>query len=247
MAAAALVGPGIRVGPIVAYVAAFVAVSASALLVAMLAPVMTSARWLVVAALGAALAAGAGMGGIASRAPLAAAAAVTVALLAAGSVVGGLVGGRLQDAGHLVVVAVISLCVDAFSVLHQAGPSAHVAHDEQLLSVLALPWPMLGTHDVVPVLGVGDVVFAALYVAASRKHALPVGRTLVALAVGFAVAMVLVVVTAAPIPVLPFLGAAIVVAHPRARRIPARDRRVAWIGMVTVGVAVAVAFWLSSR
>lgn len=245
MAVGALVAPGIGAAPVAAYVAAFAAVSCSVLVVVTLAPSMTSLRWLAVAAAAAAVAVGAAAAS--ALTPVGAAAAVTIALLAAGSAVGGVIGARLQDAGHLIVVAVISLCVDAFSVLHSAGPSAQVAQSEQLLSVLALPWPMLGTPDVVPVLGVGDVVFAALYVAAARRHGLPVGRTVFAIAAGLAAAMGLVIATGVAIPVLPFMGVAVVAVHPRARRIPVRDRRTALIGMVTIALAVAVAFFLSGR
>jgi hypothetical protein len=149
--------------------------------------------------------------------PWLAAAVVTALLLAGATLLGASVGAGVEQAGHLWVVAVVSSLADAASVLSPSGPSAMIAESEVALSVLALPWPMLGTDAIEPMLGAGDVVFAALYFAAARKHGLPPWRTWVALASGFALALACVVGLEQAVPALPFLGLAIVVAHPQAR------------------------------
>jgi hypothetical protein len=166
--------------------------------------------------------------------------AVTACLLVAGTLVGAVVGRALEHPGHLVFVAIVSSAADAFSVFHPSGPSAAIVKSEAALSLLALPWPMLGTHAIEPFLGVGDVVFAALYVAAARRHALPLRATLLALTLGFAVTMVAVVALEAAVPALPFLGLAMVIAHRQARRPPERDRirGYAMAAAVVAGVAV---------
>ena len=64
-------------------------------------------------------------------------------------------------------------------------------------------------------------MFAALYLAAARKHALSIPRTLLALALGFAAALGCVVWLEQAVPALPFLGLAMVAAHPQARRLRA--------------------------
>ena len=106
-----------------------------------------------------------------------AAVAVTGALLTAGAAIGGAVGGRIEHPGHLLVVVVLSLLVDSFSVFHTAGPTAAVVARPELIAVLALPWPRFGTSEFLPVLGVGDVVFAALYMSTARQFGLPRLRT----------------------------------------------------------------------
>jgi hypothetical protein len=110
---------------------------------------------------------------------------------------------------------------------------------------LALPWPMLGTRDILPFLGVGDVVFCSLYYAAARKHGLSLARTLVALIGAFAATAITVAVLARPVAVLPFLGAAVLAAHASFRRPPARDlRRGVWL---ITGFAFALAVWVLRR
>lgn len=174
----------------------------------------------------------------------AAACAVTTCLLCVGTLVGGLVGSRIEHPGHLVFVALVSAGVDALSVFHPRGLSHAVAESEAALSVLAMSFPMLGTDIVAPLLGVGDVAFCALYLAAARAHGLPVPRTRAALVVGFALTALLVVLSQLPIPALPLLGLAVVAAHPRARRPRPADLRA---GLVGVGLLCVVAVVLYLR
>lgn len=163
--------------------------------------------------------------------------AVTVCLLVCCTLLGAVVGGAIEHPGQLVFVAIVSSAADVFSVFHPSGPSAAIVHSEVALSVLALPWPMLGTPFIEPFLGGGDVVFTSLYVASSRRHALSSARTGIALTLGFAVTMVAVVALEVAVPALPFLGLAMVVAHPQARRPPERDRL---RGYAVAAVVVAV-------
>jgi hypothetical protein len=163
---------------------------------------------------------------------LAAAMLVTVALLALGALTGAVVGRAIQKPGHLLVVGVVSALVDVLSVLHPQGPTAQLVQIETVVSVLLLPWPILGTSAIVPILGVGDITFAALYAVATRRHGLSMRRTVIALAAAFATTLLVLLITEASVPALPFLGVAILVAHPEARRLPAEDRRTAAVGLV---------------
>jgi hypothetical protein len=165
--------------------------------------------------------------------------AVTVCLLLSCSALGAVVGAAIEHPGQLVFVAIVSSAADVLSVFHPSGPSAAIVQSEAALSVLALPWPMLGTPFIEPILGAGDVVFTSLYVACTRRHALHSLRTGVALTLGFAVTMVAVVALEAAVPALPFLGFAMVVAHPQARRPPERDRIRGYAIAALVVLAVA--------
>lgn len=157
--------------------------------------------------------------------------AVGCALLAGATTLGAALGARVAHAGYLLPVAVVSALADAVSVLHPAGPSAAVANDPNVASLLALPAPVADLGWV-PILGVGDVVFTALYVVAARRHGLGVGRTCAALALGYAATLVAVVATERPLPALPFLGTALVLVVPRTRAIPAGEQRTAWSVML---------------
>lgn len=166
---------------------------------------------------------------------------VTAGLLAAGTLVGAAVGAGIEHPGHLLFVVLVSSGMDALSVLHPRGLSAAIVKSEAALSALAMSWPMLGTSAIEPILGVGDVMFSALYIAATRKHQLPIRRTLWALGLGFMATLGLVFLAQIAVPALPLLGTAVLMAHPEARRPAAADRRAGWTGvglMVTVGLVL---------
>lgn len=162
---------------------------------------------------------------------------VSIALLAAGPSLGALVGTRIAHAGHLLFVVLASAIADVFSVTAPEGPSAAISKSEAALHIAAVAWPMLGTGHVEPFLGAGDLVFTGLYIASARKHELSMRRTLLALAGGYVATMLCVVAFQVAVPALPFLGGAMLVAHPEARRPPVADRR---RGFVALSVIAAV-------
>lgn len=222
-----------------AFVLAFAWVGAETLVLASLARGTSPSRLAVTLAiaLAALLALALTTGSIGAAGP----ALVSAALLAAGASAGALVGGRIQHPGHLGVVAIVSSVADVVSVFHEAGPTAQIAESAPTLSLLALSAPMLGTSDVPPLLGVGDVVMAALYASAAARFALSELRTWTALALGLAAAMLAVLLLELALPALPFLGLAMITAHPEARLPPPHERRQAALGITLV---LAVAAWI---
>ncbi|MFO0682754.1 MAG: hypothetical protein U0234_11910 [Sandaracinus sp.] len=239
----ALVAPRVPLDPgaslaaaIASYLFSYACVSACTLAVARVAPDLGPRALGVVVPVVALLVALHG-----AEASLATAAIVLGALLAAGTSAGAALGARVQAAGHLLPVAIVSSVADAVSVLTPGAPSQLAVDTPAVLSLVALPWPFVGTSDQPAILGVGDVAFAALYLAAARKHGLSLARTIVALAIGLGATALAVAATSLPLPALPALGLAIVVAHPEARRVPPADRTAAWIGCVlAIGVGVFV-------
>lgn len=238
LALAAWVAPLLSVDPRLAYAIGFTFVGAELLAAAALAPTANPRRWLPVAVL---LSGGVLFALHGSAPSTGAAIAVTLALLGGASVFGAAIGTRIEQPGHLLAVAVVSTLVDMWSVFDTAGVSARMAEQvserPDQLAVFALPWPMLGTPSIAPIIGAGDIVFVALYVAALRRHALPVGRTLVALSVALAVGLVVLLAWERAIPLLPLLGAAVILVEPQARRLQGRDRK-AFVGMLVVLAAL---------
>ena len=237
----AIVAPHVPLDPatsnaraLASYVIAYASVAMCVVGVAALAPDL--GRLAIVIAIVAALA----LSTLGSSPPsLVRVAIVLACLLAAGTSVGAAIGVRIEHAGHLLPVAIVSSLADAFSVWTPGAPSNAALEAPELLSVLAIGWPMAGTHDLPAILGVGDVAFVALYFGAARKHALALSRTALALFAGLAATALTVAVTSIAIPALPFLGAAVVLAHPEARKLPASDRRTALIGLALVVIAFA--------
>jgi hypothetical protein len=222
------IAPAIPLDPIVAYLFGFAAVVGQTLLVAALTPQHTPRQlpwFLLAAAILIAIRVTESYG-------VMCAVAVTASLLCIGTALGAAVGRAIEHPGHVLYVALVSSFADAFSVYSEQGLSAAIVASKPTLSVLALSWPMLGTDRIAQLLGVGDVVFTALYVGVARKHALSIPRTLVALTVGYAMTAATVVVTQVPIAALPFLGAAILLAHPQARKPTPKDALRGGIGTV---------------
>jgi hypothetical protein len=233
--AAHRVAPGVPLAPVPAFVLGFMVVSGTALFASVRCPPV-GRRALPLVLLPAAVLLWLSVSPLAE---LEMAATVTPCLLLAASLIGAVIGTAIEHPGHLVFVAIVSAAADVFSVFHPSGPSAAIVQSEAALSVLALPWPMLGTSWIEPFLGAGDVVFTALYVASARKHGLGTARTVLALTLAYAVTMVFVIALEATVPALPFLGLAMVVAHRQARRPPERDRIRGYAIAAAVVAAVA--------
>lgn len=145
---------------------------------------------------------------------------VTWCVLMLGCLVGGHIGGLLEYPGMLMVVAYVAALGDCFSVFHPRGPTANVLADPRALSLLTLSFPVLGTERLAPVVGVGDVAFACVFVVGARTVGLDSRRTLVALGAAMACVVAAVEVSGWPLPAVPFMSAAVVLAHREARSIP---------------------------
>ena len=150
---------------------------------------------------------------------------VFASLAISASAIGNVIGTRIEHPGQLFAVAVVFTLADTFSVLHPAGPTAAIVKTPEVLSVLTFPWPLFGTHAIEPILGVGDVVAMGLFLGASRRHALSLLRTSMALAVGALLTMCLVLWRETAIPVLPLMSASVLVAQPAARELRKEDRK----------------------
>jgi len=223
---AAWLAPAVVMPPVVAYAVAFCVVCASALGAAFTAPLWAWSRVAACALVGASCVLIVSV----SAANAWAAALLSCGLLSCATVLGAALGARIERPGHLAAVALVSSIADVWSVFDPAAPSARLAVSIEaagpgVLSPWVLPWPMLGSALIEPVLGVGDVVFMALYAAAARAHGLAVWRMWLALSLGCVVALGLVVTLARPLPLLPTFAVAVLALEPAARRLESREWR----------------------
>lgn len=238
----AAVTPMLAVGNLTAGAAVFGTVSAIVIAASWAAPGLPAGSWrslIWVAVPVVALAAAAALR--AQLPPLAFACIVLAALMGAGALVGGAVGSQVEHAGYLVLIGWIAAVVDFGSVLAPSGPTAQLIESgEAVLPLVALSWPMPGTGELAPVLGVGDVTMSALLVQAARATRLSVPRALLGLTLGFVLTFTLLVFFRRPLPALPMLGAGVVLAlAPASLRVPEEDR-VKGIGFALVVTVVSV-------
>jgi hypothetical protein len=171
--------------------------------------------------------------------------AVTICVLMVGGLVGGYIGSLLEHPGMLMVVAYVAALGDIFSVFHPSGLTHKVMANPQALAVLTLSFPVIGTDRVVPLTGIGDVAFAAIFMVGARVTGLSVKRTILALAAAIAVVVLTVELAKTALPAVPFFSAAIVLAHPEVRTLPrGQGRRIALnLALVTLLLG---GLWLGS-
>jgi hypothetical protein len=175
------------------------------------------------------------------------AALLTCVLLAGVTLLGAAIGGRIQAPGHLLAVFGISSLADLWSVFDPEGPSAklavHAATQPEKLVVLALPWPMLGSDRIEAIIGAGDILFAALYLAALAQHGLAATRAAWLMLGGLLIGLCGLLILERAIPLLPLMGAAVMIAEPKARSLSARERRS--VALVLAALAVVIGYRLS--
>lgn len=173
--------------------------------------------------------------------------AVTASLLALGALAGGYIGGLLRHPGMLLVVAYVASVGDCFSVYHPHGLTHAILQDARALSLLALSFPALGSAQTIPLVGVGDVVFACVYMVGTRATGLSPRRTFWALLAAMTGVVLVVELAQAALPALPFMSSAVVLAHPEARRLPAGDARRIAANLAFVTALLGVLFLSAQR
>lgn len=171
----------------------------------------------------------------------------TAALLWTATGLGAGLGARIDKPGHIVAVAAVSAVADLWSVYDPAGPSAvlarKVAEQPDRVSAFALSFPLLGSEHIPAIIGAGDVLFCALYLAVFERHQLPLWRALIALALAFALGLVGLLWLERPLPLLPLLGAAVVLSDARARSLEAREGRTVLVVLAVLGTLILVRSW----
>lgn len=172
----------------------------------------------------------------------------TAGVLLVGTAVGSMVGCRIAHPGHLTAVALASSAADIWSVHAPEGVTHALLQTPdralQRLFSVSVPVPPSPVPDAV--IGLGDVLFSALYLSATVRHGLPHGRTLIAVTAGLLLAGAGTLVVQRPLPALPFVGAMVVLLQARARAIARTDFFPTLVAALLV-IAAIVRLGLQSR
>ena len=118
------------------------------------------------------------------------------------------IAGELERVSWVVIAAVVSAAVDAFSVA--AGPTKALLAKGPLVIgyfIVAVTWWGYGYDQAYTGLGTSDVIFFALYLASARRFGLRVRASAVAMAASFLVTIAAAMVWTA-LPALPLLSLA---------------------------------------
>jgi hypothetical protein len=156
---------------------------------------------------------------------------------------GGLIGRRVEHPAHVLPACAVAAAADIASVLSPEGPSNAVAKSETAIALFALASAVPGTTAISFVLGVGDLIFAAIVFGVAARHGVPLLKVGLLVLAAFASALAASAVFAAPIPALVPVGVFAVAGVPEFRRLEKKDRRAAAFAIaaaaaVVIGVAL---------
>jgi hypothetical protein len=164
----------------------------------------------------------------------------SLSLWIVGSWLGAALGRGMRDPAHLWPLVVVAVGADTWSVLAADGLTAALVEGRAPIALnwlaVHLPVPGIGPS---PLLGLGDLVFVGFLAGACTQVDLSRRRTAVGLGLGLGLCLVALVVTAQPLPALPFIGPLVAAAHGRRVRPRARE--------LGLGLVVAVLPWLVGR
>lgn len=147
----------------------------------------------------------------------------TLCLLFVTYTIGFWLSGEIEKSGHLIPVCILGTLVDIWSVFQ--GPSSQVGrkvmeHFESVeraiqtgleappppfVNFLILHWPLPGYNIMASVIGMGDLVFIALFLGSSRKFGLSLTKNVLLALGGLFLALGAYMIFRRPIPALPFI------------------------------------------
>ena len=145
-------------------------------------------------------------------------------LILAASSIGARLGHEVLEASYLWPLVIVALGADIWSVTSPEGVTRQIIGDGLppgvSMIILTLPVPGLGLS---PVLGIGDVLFSGLLLGAVTCLGLSMRRAMLGLAIGFVCCLAGLFIWAVPLPALPFIGLACVIALGRQAPIRLRE------------------------
>ncbi|HYQ17048.1 MAG TPA: hypothetical protein VEQ58_14855, partial [Polyangiaceae bacterium] len=166
--------------------------------------------------------------------------AVDTVLVSLAWALGASLGRSVQHATHLFPACVVAASADVVSLVSPEGPSHAVAKSERALSVLAIWFPVPGTHESAPALGIGDLVFMAFVLGVAVAHQLGYARAIACCVTGVAIAGFAAASLGVAVPALVPIAAATIIGLPSIRQLRRADRRAAHVSML-VAASVAIA------
>jgi len=127
--------------------------------------------------------------------------------LTAAAWLGAALGRGMQVAAHLWPLVIVALSADLWSVTSPSGVTAQLLTEpaQETLSILTLNAPVAGL-GIVPVIGMGDVVFVGFLAGACAATGLSQRRSSLGIAAGWAACLAALLTLQVPIPALVFLG-----------------------------------------
>lgn len=113
------------------------------------------------------------------------------------------IGEGIDEAAHLIPVALVATIADIWSV--SAGATAKIIISP-IINYFLLRFPVAGTSEIPYLIGLTDFLFFALFFQAARRFELGMAKNLILLLTSFFIAVAAAIFTSTGLPVLPFMA-----------------------------------------
>jgi hypothetical protein len=163
---------------------------------------------------------------------------VTASLLSIGGLVGGYVGGLLDQPAMLSVTAYVAALGDVFSFAHPNGITSRVLQSPRALQFLAVSMPSFDERLFVPVIGVGDIVFGSMFMVGTRRVGLSSRKTVLALSIGLVLAGATSELLELSLPAIPAMSIMVVLFHRESWHLPVGQERRVLANLVGITVVL---------
>jgi hypothetical protein len=167
--------------------------------------------------------------------------------------------GEIEKSGHLIPVCILGTLVDIWSVAH--GPSKHVGqqiiqHQQAVVETgiqtpppfvdfFILHWPYPGANMMATLFGMGDLVFVAMFLGASRRFGFSITKATLLVLGGLILATITAMWFNKPVPALPFMCALYLAGNFKNLSLTRKEWTVT-IGMIVFITALILANFLNS-
>ena len=149
-----------------------------------------------------------------------------------------LLGSIIKKPSYLIPLAAAAGLADIWSVVF--GVTHEIAQSRAAMNFLLFSFPVAG-KGILPIIGVMDFVFAAMFLYLSSRFNIPVIRTRFIVAASFIISITVAVFGGFSVPVLPVMGVLFVIGQYKYIKIvDPKEKRDAIYGILIIAVALAV-------
>jgi uncharacterized membrane protein len=131
---------------------------------------------------------------------------IDLGLLGIACHVGMIVAKGVSERSYLVPLSLVASIMDVWSVW--GGPSKMIVENPQSHNYFLLLYPLLGTQQIYPTIGLGDITFMALYLGVVPQYQLKQRQTSWALVAAIFTVYLLSVLSGKALPAIPFISTA---------------------------------------
>jgi hypothetical protein len=165
---------------------------------------------------------------------------IDIGLLGIGCHIGKIIALGVNQRSYLAPLSLVASVADLWSVW--GGPTHVLLKQTTYWNYFLITYPLLGTNQILPTLGLGDITFLALYFSLIPQYNLRVRLTSWSIIVAFSGCFLLSLLAGKGLPVIPFISAAFLIVNWNQLEFKKEDIRVTFI---FIGVFLITAFIFS--